>query len=129
MMSTSWMHKVIQGSAFIFELNSAFLEEYKQETEQFTPWSKFQEVCYDISLFVPLTYTADNLKQTIINSNKNIKSIELIDFCQKEEWPDKRAVTLRYTMSNNLKTMTKQEIDEIVANVEKAVVVHGAQIR
>jgi phenylalanyl-tRNA synthetase beta chain len=129
MMSTSWMHKVLQGSAFIFELNTAFLEQHQQKTKQFSAWSKFQDVCYDISLFIPLTCVMDQLKQTIFRANENIKSVELIDFCQKEEWPDKRAVTLRYTMNNDLKTMTKQEIDEIVAKVAKAVVIHGAQIR
>lgn len=128
-MSTSWMHKVAQGSAFIFELNGSLLEDHHVTQHRFAPWSKFQEVAYDISLIVPAKLTFENIQTAILKSHPLIKQVRLIDFFEKPEWPDQRAITLRYTMSNSEKTMTKAELDEIMKNVEQTMVHYGAQIR
>ena len=128
-MSTAWMHKIVQGSAFIFELNGSLLEDCSTTQHRFTAWSKFQEVSYDISLLIPTTLTFEAIQKTILKSHPFIKNIKLIDFFEKPEWPNQRAMTLRYTISNPEKTMTKAELEEIMQQVHKAMENHGAQIR
>ncbi len=129
MMATSWMHKIVTGSAFIFELNGSLLEEQEIKELKFNQWSKFPEVAYDISLKIPAKLTFEKIQTIILKSHPLISKVSLIDFFEKEEWPDERAMTLRYTMSNPEKTMTKAELDEIMKQVEQTVVHHGAQIR
>lgn len=129
MMSSTWMHKIVQGSAFIFELNGNILAQHSNASMRFTPWSKFQDVCYDISLLIPLQCSIETLKNAILQTDKNIRSVELVDFFEKKEWPNLRAVTLRYIMNNHEKTMNKQEIDAIVAKVSQTMAAHDAQIR
>lgn len=128
-MSPAWMHKIAKGSAFIFELNGNILEEHPVPQIQFQSWSKFQDVDYDISLFVPVSMTLNALQATIQQANPLITTVKLLDFFEKEEWPNQRALTLRYTISNPEKTMTKQELAEIMYNVEQAMVKSGAKIR
>ncbi|MBP6892510.1 phenylalanine--tRNA ligase subunit beta [Candidatus Babeliales bacterium] len=128
-MSTSWMHKIAQGSAFIFELNSTLLEDHSIAQHRFASWSKFQEVSYDISVLVPTTLTFETIQTTILKSHPFIKNVKLVDFFEKAEWPDQRAMTLRYTISNSEKTMTKTELDEVVNCVHQSMELHVAKIR
>ncbi len=129
MMATSWMHKIVSGSAFIFELNAEILENHQTTQLKFQPWSKYQEVSYDISLKIPTTLMFEEIQETILKSHDLISAVTLIDFFEKEEWQNQRAITLRYTISNHEKTMTKSELDEIIQRVEQTMVQHGAQIR
>jgi phenylalanyl-tRNA synthetase beta chain len=127
--SQAWMHKVVDGQAFIFEIDGEFLEHLKPAMIKFTPWSKYQEVNYDISLFVPFSVTSDNLCASIKNAHKNIIDVKVVDFFEKPEWHDHRAVTVRYTMSDHQKTMTKQDLDEIVQQVTTAIKGYNVEIR
>lgn len=130
MMSSAWSHPVIDsGSAFIFEIDGEFLEEYKAEKTAFKTWSKFQDVSYDISLFIPLDVTVDSLRSAILGAHSFIQSVHLVDFFEKEEWTDKRAITLRYVMSCPDKTMTKTDLDGIVQLVHNVVAKYHAKIR
>ena len=129
MMSQSWMHKIAQGSAFIFELNGSMLEEHDANEQRFQAWSKFQEVSYDISIFVPANMSFHTLQKNIQKAHPHITKVTLLDFFEKDEQPNERAITLRYTMSDPEKTMTKQELAEIMHQVEQAVITHGAKIR
>ena len=71
----------------------------------------------------------EEIQETILKSHDLISAVTLIDFFEKEEWQNQRAITLRYTISNHEKTMTKSELDEIIQRVEQTMVQHGAQIR
>ena len=84
---------------------------------KFKPWSKYQDVSYDISLFVPFAVSADKLCDAIKNAHQNITDVKVVDFFEKPEWQNHRAITVRYTMSDTEKTMTKQDLDAIVNSV------------
>lgn len=129
MISSAWIHKVVAGSAFVFELDGDYFENLQLKQKHFKPWSKFQEVCHDISLLVPLEISVDTLKQAILKADSMILSVDLIDFFEKPEWKDQRSVTLRYVMNDRSKTMTKNEIDTIVGRVHNVVAGYGAKIR
>lgn len=127
--SHAWMHKVVDGNAFIFEIDGAFLENLKQPVMKFKAWSKYQDVSYDISLFVPFAVSSDKLCAAIKNAHKNILDVNVIDFFEKPEWPNNRAVTVRYTMSDLEKTMTKQDLEAIVTSVTQALKEYHVEIR
>jgi len=129
MMSTLWMHHVVEGSAFIFELDGQYLENIKPAQQKFQAWSKFQDVAYDISLFVPLTLSSDSLCQAIKAAHPSIVRAEIVDFFEKQEWAAHRAITVRYTMSDPDKTMTKADLDAIVQAVHGALKGYHVQIR
>lgn len=128
-MSIAWMHKAVEGSAFIFEIDGFFLESVKLNQSRFAPWSKFQEVSYDISLFVPLTVSSDAVCQAIQSAHVDIKQVQVVDFFEKPEWTAHRAITVRYVMTNSERTMTKQDLDTIVQAVQDALKVYDVQIR
>ncbi|HSW76138.1 MAG TPA: phenylalanine--tRNA ligase subunit beta [Candidatus Saccharimonadales bacterium] len=129
MMSTQWLHSIVSGSAFIFELDEEFLQLQQPENKQFKAWSKYQDVTYDMSLLVPLKVTVAELKKDIARAHDLISDVQLVDFFEKEEWAHARSVTFRYTISNPEKTMTKNELQEVTESVEKVVKKHDAQIR
>ncbi|MBP7854647.1 phenylalanine--tRNA ligase subunit beta [Candidatus Babeliales bacterium] len=129
MLSIHWMRTITPGSAFIFELDASMLEKITIPTIKFKQWSKFQDVCHDISLFIPAHISIAQLEQTIKQSNKNIINVAIIDFIEKTVHSDMKAITLRYTMNDENKTMTKEDIQTIEQDVKKAVQAHGAQIR
>lgn len=130
MISDEWINKITKGSAFIFELDVEKIYSLaSNKLLKFKPWSKFQNVWYDISIFIPKNKTIDSIKDAILKTDDTIQSVEVVDFFEKEEWPHVRAVTLRYLMNNQEKTLTKEDIDQIVAKVSETVTQNDAQIR
>ena len=128
--STPWMQKIGQGSGFIFECDGDYLLNYKPALKRYVPASKFPAVTRDVSMLVPLSVTVDTVKATIAGIDERIGDITLVDFFQKEEWHDKKAVTISCVITDYHKTLTKQEIDTIWQQVEQAVCTTlGAQIR
>lgn len=129
MVSPQFLKPVLEGSAFVFELDADFLASFTTDKKVFKAWSKYQEVTYDISLMVPLKVTADELKGAILNANPCIIAVDLVDFFEKDEWVDQRALTFRYTMSDAAKTLQKQDIDEVVHAVVTALEKYHVHIR
>ena len=128
--SVGWIQAISPGSAFIFELDAQILQNIAPTKIKFKAWSKFQDVCHDISLFIPQNLTITTLQQAILQTNKNIVSVDIIDYFQEVPQQDKnRAVTLRYVMNDEQKTMTKEDIEIIDQAIAKTVQAHGAQIR
>ena len=114
---------------FIFELDATFLSRFEKKVVQYQPWSKYQDVEQDISLFVPLSLTVQVVLETIQAAHSFIKKPHLIDFYEQEKWLDKRSITIRYTISNPDKTLDKSEIESVVSEVIKAVQSKQAIVR
>ena len=129
MVSASFMNKLSEGSAFVFELDGDYLEKYQTPTKKFVPLSKYPLVERDISIMVPLAISVAEMSELIKNSDSHIVSVQLKDFFHKKEWKDEKSLTFRYIIKEETKTMTKAEVDSIVGNVEKAVQKAGASIR
>lgn len=129
MVSQTFIRPVLQGQAFIFELDANYISHIDKKDIACKPWSKYQAVTYDVSMLVPIKVTADQIKNIINDVDARITQVDLVDYFEKEEWGAHRALTFRYVMSDVTKTLEKQEIDNIVQQVEKAVTSHGAEIR
>lgn len=127
--STSFLSKIAEGYAFIFELDGEFILEYKETINKFKPLPKYPPVLLDISMFVPLKVTVNEAEEVIKKSDNRIKEVELLDVFTKEEWQDKKSLAFRYCLIDEAKTLTKNEIDEAINKVQKAVEKVGATVR
>lgn len=128
-LSQQFLKPVLEGHAFAFELDADFLTSLDIEKKVFKAWSRYQDVTYDVSLMVPLKVTAAELMHAIKSASEKIVAVELVDFFEKEEWIDQRALTFRYTMSDSAKTLEKKDIDSVVKLVQKALQVYNVVIR
>lgn len=118
-----------EGDAFIFELNADILLSFKAPIMQFKSPNKYPEVERDVSIFVPIERTVQELTTVIKSIDTRIIFVMLLDFFTKKDWHDKKALTFRYIISDESKTLTKQEIDAIAENVGTALNKKGATIR
>ena len=129
MMSPLLLNELGQGHAFIAELDARYLIDYVPEPTTYHAVSKYQAVDLDMSLLVPRAVTVDDVKEAIALSDGRIIAIQLLDFFEKDEWHDKRSMTLRFTISDMYKTLTKEEIDDVWVRVVAQVSKRGAQVR
>lgn len=129
MLDQAFYKNIFEGNLFAFELDCDFLINYKPEEKKLEQISKYQDVYRDVSMFVPLAVTVDKIKEIITKSSEKIKSVKLLDFFQKNEWKDKKALTFRFIMQDYNKTMEKEEVDLISQNVVSALLKIGAELR
>lgn len=123
------LNRIVYGDAFIFELDASFLINIKPPIKEFKPLSKFPEVTLDISLLVDYQLPAVDFLKVIEKASKLIKDVHLIDFFEKEEWKTKKSLTFRFILSDEHKTLTKEDIDKAYSSVKKAVEKLGAEVR
>ena len=129
MLQRSFCKALSDHDLFIFELDATFLASYEKEVGQYQAWSKYQEVKQDISLFVPIALTVHEVLGAIQRASNLIKNPVLVDFYEQDQWLDKRAITVRYTISSDHKTLDKAEIDAVVHQVVEAVEAQNAVVR
>lgn len=119
--SQSFLAPILEGEAYGFELDGEFLTTQRIEQKQSKPLVKYQSVALDISMLIPLTVTVASLEICIAQADARIQDLWLLDFYEKPEWGDQRSVTFRFIVQDEHKTMTKEEIDEIMQHVNHAV--------
>ncbi len=124
-----FMQAIVEGDAFIFELDAEWLLSVVPEKPVFKPLPKFPATWLDVSMFVPLDATVAQLSALIKNVDGRIFKVEVIDFFQKEEWLDKRSITMRFFARDNEKTLVKADIDHIYNHVLSILQQHGVTIR
>jgi phenylalanyl-tRNA synthetase beta chain len=120
--------KHLQSSLFCVEFS---LDWYIQSTKKikYSPVSCYQTVHRDLSIFINNAITFDTLKNEIILLSTLIEKIEVIEFLEKEEWKDQRAITSRITFVDHTKTLTKEIIDQAMDAIKAKVKAYGATIR
>lgn len=125
----SFLHRVTEGDAFIFELDAALIKHFKPAVHKYQPLSKYPDLVRDVSFFIPLRHTAHSLKALIQKVHAAIVAVDLVDAFQKPEWQDRKALTFRYVLRDMTKTYTKAEADDIGALIIQALEAQGAEIR
>jgi len=125
----TFMSNLCAGDAFIFELDANFFMHHKDALKRYKPTSKYPEMVRDISMLIERSMSAEHIIEIIGQCDPKIVLVELLDFFEKDEWPDKRSMTFRFTISDKEKTMTKEEADVIWEAVAATLKQHGAQIR
>ena len=95
-----FLRTILEGDAFIFELDANFLLNVQPEHPKFVPLLKYQTTAQDISMLVPLSVTVAVIESVIKNADDRITHVQLVDSFEKEEWGDKKSQTFRYTAAD-----------------------------
>ncbi|MBT3455992.1 phenylalanine--tRNA ligase subunit beta, partial [bacterium] len=74
---------IVDGDAFIFELNGDMLLDYKVSGGRYKKTAKYPSVWLDISVFVPLAVMVDDVQKLIFGADDRVKKVELKDFFEK----------------------------------------------
>lgn len=129
MVCQKWVKQIApKGSAFAFEFDGEALL-LPQHHAQFVPLTKYPVVYRDISIMISSKITAATLKQLILGVDQRIKKVELVDFFEKDEWIDKKAMTYRLSLYDQHKTLIGEEVDQILCGVIELLTKQGAVVR
>lgn len=123
------LSKIAHGHAVIAELDADFLTTAPVIQKRYVPVPVYQDSSRDMSFFIPLSVTVAQLEKAIKDADSRIFRVELIDYFERKEWENKRAITMRFYARDAVKTLTKDEIDSISAAVIKNLTSAGASIR
>jgi phenylalanyl-tRNA synthetase beta chain len=118
-----------QSDAFVFELDGDFLLNVKPNIKTYNQLSKYQETTFDLSFFVPLSVETSGLEVALQKSDPLIQDVSLLDFFEKDEWEDKRALAFRVRIGHLDKTLEKEEIEDVRQKVIQTVQKLGAELR
>ncbi len=129
MMNPVFAQKCGDGIGWVFELDGDWLLSANPSIQKYVPIAKFPESVRDVSVLIGRDKTVDFLQHAIAAVDPRIVSVTVIDFFEKEEWGNQRSVSLRYVVRNDIKTLTKQEVDEISDSVNQILIQHGGTIR
>lgn len=125
----TFLQALCPGAMFIFELDAQFMLHHKEPLVRYEPGSKYPDMVRDISMLIARDISAQSVGQIIRALDPKIISVSLLDFFEKEEWPDRRAMTFRFVISDKERTMTKEEADIIWDRVAQELKTMGATIR
>jgi phenylalanyl-tRNA synthetase beta chain len=125
----SYRSFLVDGHALVFELDGDFLIDTPTVEKRFVPSSKFPDVQRDVSVLVGRQHNVASLQTLIASSDPRVVSVELVDFFEKDEWADKRSVSLRYVICDTTKTLTTQEVDAISDRIVQDLRALGGVIR
>lgn len=121
--------KVSEGEAFLFELDGDALLNYKLPLKIYEPAIKYPGVHRDVSLLVPVATTVAQIVQTIESSDERVCDVSLVDFFQKDEWKDRKSVTVSFVVQDATKTLTAEEADQVQQQIIEKLEKLGATIR
>lgn len=124
-----FLHKILPGQAFIFELNADILIDAPRPVIHAQPLAKYQDTWADVSVLVPLAVTAQMLIKALSEAHEYIFQVHLIDFFEKPEWKDQRSLTLRYYARSAHKTLDQADIKDIYDRVLAVLTSLGAVVR
>ncbi len=127
--SSSFLGQVLEGDAFIFELDAIFLLNARNEQAQYVPLAKYPVTEQDISILVSRSVTVAGLENAIGRADIRIMKVQLVDSFEKPDWPDKKSLTFRYTAADKEGTLTKEAIETIAQHVQRAVQDLGGEVR
>lgn len=129
MVDPQFLKNVADGSAFIIELDGDYLIDYNVPTVHYQPAYKYPGMARDMSMLMPLQRTVADIEKTIAGAHDSITEVALVDCFEKAEWVDQRALTFRFVIRNESKTLTKAEADAVWEEVARAMKKLGAEIR
>ncbi|MFA5128111.1 MAG: phenylalanine--tRNA ligase subunit beta [Patescibacteria group bacterium] len=116
----------------ILELNIDALDEARKEAEPlaYQKLPLFPEVTRDIAFTADKSVAHEKIISAIQGADALIKNAELFDVYEGEKISaDKKSLAYRLTLAHAERTLNTSEIDEVMAKVNKALKVLGAEVR
>ena len=133
----SILHPVIKNkinkkaSIVVCELYMDELNKIEKVDKKYKKYTKQQTVDIDLSLITLNTYKYSNIQNIIEKSNiKYLISYKLIDVFEDElKLGNKKSITIRFTLGDENKTLTGEEINESMEELIKIFEENGIEIR
>ena len=101
-----------------------YLDTYKDKT--FFKFSQYPFITRDISMFVPKNIDEISAEEIIKNNSKYLENIFLFDVFKKDE---KTSLAFKIIFQSNKKTLTDEEINKVMQNIEDKLKSKGCVIR
>ena len=128
-MNPSFLHQIVEGDAFCFELKGDDLLSYIRPQLRYESPSKYPAIERDMSMLIPLRLTVRHIILAIKSVDPRISGIQLIDMFEKQEWIDQRSLTFRFIIQAQDRTLTKDDAEEIWQKVATTVRALGVTVR
>ena len=101
-----------------------YLDTYKGKT--FFKFSQYPFITRDISMFVPKGIDQSSAEEIIKNNSKYLEKIFLFDVFKKDE---KTSLAFKLIFQSHEKTLTDEEINKVMQNIEDRLKTKGCVIR
>lgn len=124
-----FLGRVLEGDAFIFEIDANFLLHVVPDTKTHILASKYPSTEQDISLLVPLSLTVGALESAISKADSRINKVVLIDSFENPKWPGKKSLSFRISALSQTETLSKPDIETLFQHIISTVKSLGAEIR
>lgn len=95
----------------------------------YEPLAKYPGVRRDISMLAPLEVSLDQVTVLVRSVDERIKDVVLLDFFHKDEWKDKKSLTIRFVIQDETRTLTGEDADAVCHKVNKKLEQFGVAIR
>lgn len=98
-----------------------------RQSKQYVALPRFPKVTQDITLKVPVVLSYQQLFDFVLNSShkssrpeRTLSSLGPIDIFQKEDEPEHKRITLRFTLASHDRTLTDEEVNRLLDEVAAA---------
>jgi phenylalanyl-tRNA synthetase beta chain len=118
-----------EGDAFVFELNGDALVQYTAPLKRYAPLAKYPGVRRDISMLAPLEVTLEQVIAVVQGVDERIHDVLLVDLFYKDEWKDKKSLTIRLVIQDETKTLTSEDAEQVCHHINKQLEQQGVIIR
>lgn len=122
-------NRVMHADAFIFELDVEALLRFSGAVRTYKQPSKYPESVRDVSMFIAESLTAQEVLDVVRIIDSRMIEVRLVDFFVDSEAENRKALTVRFTLQDSSKTLTKDEVDTVTLRVTDALQNLGAVIR
>ncbi len=123
----------IRQDAFFADFNwDLVMKELKKHTTRFAGIPKYPEVKRDLSMVIEQAISFDQIRIAAVKAEKKLlKNVILFDVYEGEKIEaGKKSYAVSFTLRDDEKTLTDQQIEKIMENILKAIVKEtGARIR
>lgn len=118
-----------EGDAFVFELNGNALLNYAAPLKRYEQLAQYPSIRRDISMLAPLEVSLEHVVALVRSVDERIQGVTLLDFFHKDEWKDKKSLTIRCMIQDKTRTLTGEDADEVCQKINKKLEQFGVSIR
>ncbi len=118
-----------EGDVFLFELSGHEMLNYKAPLKRYVPLAKYPGIRRDVSMLAPLEVSLEHVVALVRSVDERIQDVTLLDFFHKDEWKDKKSLTIRFIIQDESRTLTGDDADSVCQQVNKKLENFGVAIR
>lgn len=123
------LERCTEGDAFLFELYGHEILNFTAPLKKYAPLAKYPGIRRDVSMLAPLEVSLEHVIALVRSVDERIQDVTLVDFFHKDEWKDKKSLTIRFIIQDENRTLTGDDADIVCQQVNKKLENFGVAIR